>query len=145
MRVALVTGSRHWTDAEPLRHALAEFGADMVIHGGARGADRIADEWAAASERDALVCRAQWADHGKAAGPIRNRRMIALLKQMRHVGHTVRVIAAPLGQSRGTRGCMALAREAELPVYVVKKRGDIGVTDAGEAVPDKENTPGNRE
>lgn len=52
MRV-IVTGSREWTDVELIGTALQECvtslpsgGRLTVVHGGARGADRLAGEWA---------------------------------------------------------------------------------------------------
>jgi hypothetical protein len=53
---------------------------------------------------------ADWAQHGKAAGMIRNREMVAL-------GADV-VLAFPLGRSPGTRGCIRTAEEAGLTVKV---------------------------
>ncbi|HSM93365.1 MAG TPA: SLOG family protein [Anaeromyxobacteraceae bacterium] len=73
----LVCGSRDWTDygrvfAEINREAPTE-----IVHGAARGADALADDAA----RDLGIHRvpfpADWAAHGRAAGPIRNRRMLA--------------------------------------------------------------------
>jgi hypothetical protein len=51
---------------------------------------------------------ADWTTHGKAAGPIRNARMVAL-------GADV-CLAFPKGESRGTRGCMRLAEKAGIRV-----------------------------
>ena len=47
-----------------------------VIHGEAKGADRLAGDWAIS--RDIMIDSypAQWGKHGRAAGPIRNRQMI---------------------------------------------------------------------
>jgi hypothetical protein len=39
----LITGSRKWTDAEMIEHALRQRRHTVVYHGGARGADKIAD------------------------------------------------------------------------------------------------------
>jgi hypothetical protein len=48
-----------------------------LMQGGARGADKHAKEWAATNpEIKRWVCRAQWDRDGKAAGPIRNSKMV---------------------------------------------------------------------
>lgn len=49
---------------------------DAIIHGGARGADEGAARWAASEHVKVLAYPADWKKHGKAAGPIRNQRMI---------------------------------------------------------------------
>lgn len=121
----LVTGSRAWVDRDTIRSALltqinaAVFADDsrwpVLVHGGCpTGADAIADEvWRDLMTRytslDAPeVHPADWRTEGRAAGPKRNARMVAL-------GAAV-CLAFPLGESRGTRGCMALARKAGIPV-----------------------------
>jgi hypothetical protein len=112
----LVTGSRDWDDAETLATALDEHAkpGSVLIHGGARGADRLAgriwDDWIqdGIDLLPAEVYPADWSRYGKAAGYRRNAHMVAL-------GATV-CLAFPLGESRGTRGCMALAEKAGIPV-----------------------------
>src|SRR5216684_4086692 len=45
--------------------------------GGATGADQFAMEWAATKpEIKRYVCHADWETHGRAAGPIRNEKML---------------------------------------------------------------------
>lgn len=115
MRI-LITGSRDWEDRDLIATAIAaevatrqvSWGDVTVVHGGARGADQlagqIASHWGMREERHC----ADWTTHGKAAGPIRNARMVAL-------GADV-CLAFPKGESRGTRGCMRLAEKAGIRV-----------------------------
>lgn len=49
----------------------------LVIHGGARGADRLAGDWACARGVPCMVFPAPWAGLGKQAGPARNGWMLA--------------------------------------------------------------------
>ena len=49
-----------------------------VIHGGARGVDTLAGNWAAQRGYTVEVRPAQWAQHGKSAGYVRNAEMVAL-------------------------------------------------------------------
>lgn len=78
-----------------------------LIHGGARGADEGAAEWGKSEGLRVIAFHADWKKHGKAAGPIRNQRMI-------DEGKPDIVIAFPGG--RGTANMVALAQAAGIPV-----------------------------
>jgi hypothetical protein len=117
----LITGSRDWTDRETIARALSDairsyhqHNPLTLVHGACpTGADKIADElWRSWMFRCDLaepdMHEADWATHGKAAGPIRNAHMVSLGADI--------CLAFPLGVSRGTRNCMRLAREAGIPV-----------------------------
>lgn len=51
-------------------------GIACVIHGAARGADTIAADWCVARGVHAEAFPADWDKHGKAAGALRNQRML---------------------------------------------------------------------
>jgi hypothetical protein len=119
----LVTGSREWVDRVAIHDALATTLADhwvrdgryVLVHGGARGADHIADriwrDWIGdgyASLLEPEVHYADWERYGKRAGMVRNAEMV-------NAGADV-CLAFPLGVSVGTRGCMDLAKKAGIPV-----------------------------
>jgi hypothetical protein len=77
MRV-LVCGGRDFDDYALVANTLS--GLPMrpiaIIHGGARGADALADRWAKARHVAIEEFRADWKMYGRAAGPMRNARMI---------------------------------------------------------------------
>lgn len=79
MRV-LVCGGRDYTDSVRLQFTLgeirAERGLTYLIHGGARGADTLAGQWAHGFLIPVRVFPADWERHGKRAGPIRNQQML---------------------------------------------------------------------
>ena len=81
MRI-LVCGGREFSGAHALEEFLDSFHrrargpVDRVIHGGARGADALARDWARKRGIDCIVCEANWARESRAAGPIRNKRML---------------------------------------------------------------------
>src|SRR5262245_14640856 len=65
----LVTGTREWTDRVPIERELACLVAgSVVIHGAARGVDRLAGEVAAALGFEVIACPADWKKFGRAAG-----------------------------------------------------------------------------
>jgi hypothetical protein len=110
----LMCGSRTWVESEPIYEQVywLEPG-DVVIHGGAQGADSIAGRAAERSGLTVEVYRADWQKHGRAAGPIRNARMLA-------EGKPDRVIAFRMpGESRGTDDMIRQAKAAGIPVQVV--------------------------
>ena len=78
-----------------------------LIHGGARGADEGAAEWGKSEGLRVLAFPADWKKHGKAAGPIRNQRMI-------DEGKPDVVIAFPGG--RGTANMVGLAKASGIRV-----------------------------
>lgn len=114
----LVTGSRDWTDQDAIATALAETAAKLLptdryravtlVHGAARGADSIAAEVAEFLGWGVAPYPAAWATFGKSAGHRRNAVMVASGADI--------CLAFPLGESRGTRGCMRLAEKAGIRV-----------------------------
>lgn len=80
MRRVLVFGGRDYNDRDYVWRVLSYFHEEdpfsVLIHGGATGADTIAGEWARANGVREVKMLADWKKHGKAAGPIRNTRML---------------------------------------------------------------------
>jgi predicted polyphosphate/ATP-dependent NAD kinase len=83
----------------------------VIIHGNARGADLLADQYAREKSIRVLPFPADWNLHGRRAGPIRNIKM--LTESQPHV-----IIAFKGGD--GTAHMMKIGREAGVPVYEVK-------------------------
>lgn len=118
----LVTGSRTWQDSATVRVVLANmkelFGVTRVVTGGARGADRLAEEEASRLGLTVVTHNADWNRLGKAAGPIRNQMMLAAEQPQF-------VVAFWNGRSRGTQDMIARARKAHKRVYVFKGDGSV--------------------
>lgn len=72
----LIAGSRDWQDETQIRQALEHAHPTVLIHGAARGADSIAARLAYAMGIEALAFPADWGRYGRAAGPLRNQRML---------------------------------------------------------------------
>lgn len=80
MRI-IVCGGRKYKNWESIAHVLGglltEFGSFTLVHGDCTGADGLAKHWALLSGVEHEPHPADWTTHGKAAGPIRNREMLA--------------------------------------------------------------------
>lgn len=120
MRV-LITGSRTWdnrdaiwTALDTLAEAARSVGEPVVVvHGCARGADTIADDWVRARRRDGWPVaaerhRADWVKHPGSAGHIRNREMV-------QIGADV-CLAFILDGSAGASSCADLAEDYSIRV-----------------------------
>jgi hypothetical protein len=113
MRV-LVCGGRQFDDVSFARAILdrlhAEHRFQVLIEGDARGADRIAGDWADLRGVEHVKFPADWEKLGRKAGPIRN-------EQMLREGKPDLVIALPGG--RGTANMVRIAREAGVRVIEI--------------------------
>lgn len=85
-----------------------------VVCGEARGADTLGRKWAEKEGRVVHSFPADWAKHGRAAGPIRNAEMADFAKGL---------IAFWDGKSRGTGGMIKLAKAKGLIVEVIGYNG----------------------
>ncbi|MEV2277273.1 hypothetical protein AB0I72_16980 [Nocardiopsis sp. NPDC049922] len=130
MRI-IVTGGRDYTDAATVARALAHYaptGPHVLVHGACKtvredgtpyelatrdgrpeppGVDRLAHHIAFAYGWTVEPHPARWTEHGRAAGPIRNKHMARLGADG--------CIAFPGGA--GTRDMIASARAAGIPVW----------------------------
>lgn len=114
MTRVLVCGGRDFRDVvlmgRVMKQVHLERNITCVIHGDYRGADRHADIWARWNRIAVEPYPAKWKEQGRAAGPIRNRRMI-------DEGKPDLVVAFP-GHD-GTNDMIEAALEAGIEVMVV--------------------------
>ena len=113
MRI-LVCGGREYTNYQRVGYALdlllASKGPFALIHGDARGADRTAAQWARINRLEEISAYpAEWDAHGKAAGAIRNQRML-------DDGKPDAAVAFPGGT--GTADMVRRLRAASIPVWI---------------------------
>ena len=109
MRV-LVCGGRDFTDYGLLCKILEEIGPTVIIAGGARGADTLAKIWARSNSIDYEEYRAEWEKYDKAAGPIRNKKML-------EEGNPDLVVAFPGGS--GTANMIMLSKKANKIIKII--------------------------
>jgi YspA, cpYpsA-related SLOG family len=107
----LVCGGRNFRSPAQVFRALDRLHQEKPItelmQGGATGADQFAMEWAATKpEIKRYVCPADWETHGRAAGPIRNEKMLTWKPDL--------VVAFPGGD--GTADMVRRAEAAGVPV-----------------------------
>ena len=117
----LVTGSRNWTDKEAVEINIARTKPDIIIEGGARGADTIAKEYAHKTFRKVIEVKPEWDKYGKKAGAIRNAEMIAMKPDV------VLAFSTDLSKDKGTRDTVNKALQKGIKVIWVKSRNDVGI------------------
>lgn len=115
MRI-LVCGPRDWTDATVMFYAMRGIHTgdiEFVIHGGCRGVDALAGNWAMENEIQQVIFPAKWKRNGRAAGPIRNQQMLDEGKP-----DLVIAIQPKDRDTRGTQDMIRRARKAGVRVSV---------------------------
>jgi YspA, cpYpsA-related SLOG family len=121
MRV-LVCGGRDFDDVGLMISVLDRLHTEkpftVLIHGNARGADRMADAWAryrGVPCEPYEVPQGEWDGRGKNAGPLRN-------QQMLDEGKPDLIVAFPGGG--GTKDMVRRAVRARVPLHEVNRADD---------------------
>jgi len=114
----LITGSRDWTDGYAIENAIlqavnsSEDKVITIVHGGAAGADRISDNIAKKHGFNTEVHMADWHNNGRAAGIIRNNKMV-------YEGADI-CLAFIRNNSKGATHCSNAAMNADIPTRVFR-------------------------
>lgn len=111
-----ICGGRSFSDRSMFDSAMLDITQlrgcpSRIIEGGARGADYMAFEWATRMAVPVVEVYANWDAHGKAAGPIRNQKIID--------AHRPAVLIAFPG-GNGTADMVNRARTAGIDVIEIK-------------------------
>lgn len=124
MTRVIIAGSRKFNDYQKLLETLDELGIHLInsidsveiISGHAPGADTLGERFADAYGYPLKIFPADWDKYGKAAGPIRNEQMA------KYAAETDRgiLIAFPIGDSKGTRNMIKLAKQYGLEIEVIE-------------------------
>jgi hypothetical protein len=124
-----VTGDRDWQHSNPVHTSVVQEALDDVatyvamphevtlIHGAARGVDSIAAKVAEQLGFRVVPFPAEWDKYGRAAGPIRNERMVTWPPDLVLAFHD------NLAASKGTRDMVQQAIRARVPVIRVHSNG----------------------
>lgn len=112
MKLIVITGTREDTHKGKVAEQLSKLtpGEVLVIHGDAKGVDTEAEEVCIALGLDHIKFYANWKHYGRAAGPIRNRKMLDMIP--------TEVWAFPVPHSIGTKDCMNEAKRRGITVKV---------------------------
>lgn len=107
----IIAGSRNIVDYEVVKEAIEEsqFTLKTIVSGGAKGVDALGEKYADEMNIPLHIYFADWNTHGRAAGPIRNRKMAE---------NADALIAIWDGKSRGTKNMIETAQKLKLFVYV---------------------------
>jgi hypothetical protein len=80
MKKIAVVGSRSYNDTEKIRLVLSTIlehhGKFIMVSGGCKGPDLIAETWAKENNIDTVIFLPNWKKYGRAAGPIRNKDIV---------------------------------------------------------------------
>jgi YspA, cpYpsA-related SLOG family len=107
----IIAGGRNYHNYDTVLEAIEESGfqIDVVVSGGASGVDSLGERYAIETNLPLAIFQADWQTHGRAAGPIRNRKMAE---------NADALIAVWDGQSRGTKNMIETATKLGLLVFV---------------------------
>lgn len=118
MRV-LFCGSRNFSNGEIIRQVMLQVKPTVVIQGEARGADSIARNIAQSMGIPVESYPAKWDEEGKAAGSIRNIRMLKEGKP-----DCVIAFSDDFANSKGTKHMVKIALEAGIPFRLFTSEGE---------------------
>ena len=113
----IIAGSRFYTNYANIKSVcdntiLLQFNRNeiTIFHGGCRGVDSLAKQWADENNIKVKEYPADWSNLGRSAGPLRN-------EEMAKDGHIL--IAFYNGKSTGTANMISQARKYKLKTLVV--------------------------
>lgn len=115
IKIVIVTGSRSWTSMARIRMlkaVLDDLNPDIIVHGGALGADSIAHTWCKNNGKKSFVYFPDYDTHKKGAPLKRN---ILMLEDYPEAT----VVACPLPESRGTYHTMNGAEDRGMEIITV--------------------------
>lgn len=114
MKLAIV-GDRNYKDYKKFTKRVDKFiekegRPTLIVSGGARGIDHMAEKYAKKRKIPTKIFHADWKTFGKAAGPMRN---VEIVNECTHV-------LAFLGEgSKGTASTIRIARNVHKPLTVI--------------------------
>lgn len=118
MKLAIV-GSRTFNDFERLKEFIRDnmtiSKLTTIVSGGAKGADKLAEDFAQKYDIPITIFYPNWKKYGKVAGFIRNEKIIKNCDE---------VIALWDGASRGTKHSIELARKHDKKLYILLDKNE---------------------
>lgn len=108
-------GDRDWDDFDTVYNTLKRIQRDdiVIVHGAARGADRMSYVVAEGLEMSVEAYPANWVKYGKSAGPIRNQKMLDTGIDLVIAFHD------DISRSKGTKDMIEKAIRSGVPVQII--------------------------
>lgn len=114
----LIAGSRSFNDYQTLKDItnkeIDPKYQTVIVSGGAKGADKLAEKYAKENGFEKTIFPAKWEIFGKSAGYIRNVKMHEFLSNQKNK----KVICFWDGQSKGTAHNFSLAEKYDNPIAI---------------------------
>ena len=110
MRVAVI-GSRTFTNYEKVKKVLDQLEISLIVSGGAKGADSLAECYAVENSIETLIFEAEWDKYGRSAGYIRN---------VDIVNSSDIILAFWDGKSKGTLHSINFAKKKNKALRIIK-------------------------
>lgn len=128
----LACGSRTWRGYKIIAAKLEKYAHEdtVIITGKAPGADSLAEWWAICTQHDYMGFPARWKTQGKAAGAIRNKRMLwnglgvssgMEVPDLPPEGVLVLAFHDDYENSKGTKQMVELAQSAGVTVKLIRE------------------------
>lgn len=115
----IIAGSREFNDYELLKSKLGAFLINKknitIVSGAARGADKLGEKYARERGYEISSHPANWDEHGKSAGYIRNDVMAKIADAC---------VVFWNGESKGTKHMIDLVNKYNLPLRIITYEGD---------------------
>jgi len=123
--IILITGDRKWKNRPKMAKELYKRRkkVKLLIHGGAAGADLMAEDYAQLLGIQTAEFAANWNFYKRAAGPIRNFNQLKFaIAAARTLKEQLLVLAfhSNLKKSKGTRNMVEQARKRKVLVKIIK-------------------------
>lgn len=118
----IVAGSRNFQDEGLLFNTLDKIISEIddndieIVHGNCRGADLIGEKYALANNLKVIAFPAYWNKFGNKAGYLRNLDMAKYASEVNGI-----LVAFPIGESKGTRMMIKLAKQYGLKTYIIER------------------------
>ena len=120
MTKIIIAGSRNFNNKELLYKKVDEILSTIddeieFVSGHCRGADMLGELYAIDHHINFITFPALWNTYGKSAGYIRNYEMA------KYASEDGILIAFPIGESKGTRMMIKIAKQIGMKVFVIKE------------------------
>lgn len=113
--ILAIVGSRDFQDYDRLCEVISEWcsehgSIDGIVSGGCKGADTLAERYAADNKIPMEIHPPDWIRHGSRAGPVRNQKIVDSATHM---------IAFPSRNGRGTQDSIRKAEKKGIAIQII--------------------------